>query len=153
MEINAEQYTKAKGYALRLFKLRPQSACELSDKLRKKGYPPELVERLTAELKAKGFIDDAAFARAWIQGRCRKYGYRRLARELDAKGIDGEMAKTAWGQVREGYEEEPVVRVLAEKRVQLCRDVPILKRKKRIMDYLARRGFDMGIINKVLREL
>jgi len=146
-------YKKAKGYALRLFKLRPRSSVELTDKMRGKGYPPDIVERVFQDMKAWGYIDDEAFTRAWIQGRLKKYGYRRIALELGDKGIPKDLIGSTWESLKDDWDEESVIREIAVRRARVCRDVEPMKRKKRVMDYLARRGFNLSLINKVVREL
>jgi len=77
--------------------LRPCSTGELKDKFKLKGYPPEVADKVMADLAACGMLDDAAFARAWMQSRLKKYGFRRVARELADKGIAKELVSVALG--------------------------------------------------------
>jgi len=152
--VNTEELMKkAKGYALRLFKLRPRSEAELISKLRNKGYTAEISLKLTEELKALGYIDDVAFAKCWMQGRLKKYGYSRVARELGEKGISKDTMAALWESFKPEYDEESLVRSLAQRRIRLGTVVDPLKRKKRIFDYLVRRGFSLASINKVIRDL
>ena len=67
---------KAKGYALRLFKLRPRSSYELAEKMRSKGYPEDIITRTREDSLAAGLLDDDIFARLWMQSRLKKYGLR-----------------------------------------------------------------------------
>src|SRR3989339_41668 len=82
---------KAKGYALRLFQSRPRTESELKDRLLEKGYPVEASLTVIGEFKTLGLVDDQAFAKLWFQSRLRKYGYRRVARELADKGVLNEI--------------------------------------------------------------
>ena len=148
-----DQYRKAKGYALRLFKLRPRSTAELAEKMRGKWYPPDIIERVISDMKAWGYLDDGAFTKAWLQGRLKRYGYRRIALELVDKGIPKELIASTWEELKQDIDEESIVREIALRRDRVYRDVEPLKRRKRLMDYLARRGFNLSLINKVIREL
>lgn len=145
---------KAKGYALRLLKLRPRSRAELGRKMAGKGYERPAIDDVLDELTRLGFIDDAAFAKAWLQYRLNKpMGFRRVERELIDKGIPKDMIRGHWDEVKASYDELETVRTLARKRARQYNNVDPLKRKKRVMDYLARRGFQLDIIMKVIREI
>ena len=145
---------KAKGYALRLLKLRPRSRAELGRKMAGKGYERPAIDDVLDELTRLGFIDDAAFAKAWLQYRLNKpMGFRRVERELIDKGIPKDMIRGHWDDVKASYDELETVRTLARKRARQYNNVDPLKRKKRVMDYLARRGFQLDIIMKVIREI
>lgn len=144
---------KARGYALRLFKFRPRSEAELKDKLLQHGYSPEVSALVVGEFKTLGFVDDAAFARAWLQSRLKKYGYRRVSLELLRLGLAKDLIAAAWAQIRGDYDELAIARDIAGRRVRLYKGLPVVKSKKRLMDYLARRGYSAETINKVVKEL
>ena len=145
---------KAKGYALRLLKLRPRSKGELASKMAGKGYAQAVIIDVLDALTRTGFIDDAAFAKAWLQYRLNKpMGFRRVERELIEKGIPKDVIRGHWDEVKESYDELEVVRTLAAKRARQYNNVDPLKRKKRVMDYLSRRGFQLDVIMKVIKEI
>ena len=148
-----EMLKKAKGYALRLFKLRPRTEDEFKVKFASKGYPDDVSCRVVSELKALGYINDAAFARVWMQSRLKKAGFRRVAMELAQKGITKEAVSLLWDDLKGEYDELAVARDLVERRIRLYIQLPVLKRKKRVMDYLSRRGFSADTINKVIRNI
>ncbi len=145
---------KAKGYALRLLKFRPRSSDELRRKMLDKGFDSGVVAGIIQELIGTGLLDDAAFARAWLQYRLNKpMGLRRIALELADKGIPKELVESVCRQAMENVDEVEMVRRLAAKRARKYSDVDPLKRRKRLMDYLARRGFSMSAIMKVIRGI
>ncbi len=148
-----EMLVKAKGYALRLFKLRPRSIQELRDKLAGRKYPPGVVDQIVRSCTAQGLLDDGAFARVWVQGRIKRYGRRRLELELAQKGVSEEISGALWQEGCLDHDEETTARELAQRRLILYKLVDPLKKKRRVMEYLARRGFSTGTINKVLKEL
>ncbi|MBF0386692.1 MAG: regulatory protein RecX, partial [Candidatus Omnitrophica bacterium] len=99
---------KAKGYALRLFKLRPRSEFELGAKMRGKGYDEAVVALVTAEFKAQGYLDDVLFARLWLESRLKKYGLRRVARELAQNGIAKDTIAALGHEAGSGHDETAV---------------------------------------------
>ncbi|MDQ6772486.1 MAG: RecX family transcriptional regulator, partial [Candidatus Dormibacteraeota bacterium] len=60
---------------------------ELERKLRRRGCEPPAVAATLAGLKARGYIDDAAFARALAARRARERGPALIAAELSARGV------------------------------------------------------------------
>jgi regulatory protein len=70
--------------------VRPRSVAETRRRLRYLGYRQELVERVVERLVEVGYLDDQAFARAWLESRdrARPRGAAALRRELALKGVD-----------------------------------------------------------------
>jgi regulatory protein len=148
-------FQKAKGSALRLLKLRPRSIKELRDRLLLKKYPVDVVEKIIGEFLASELLDDAAFAKAWVNWRLsgRPVGLRRISQELRDKGISKEVVDGLISVAKDDFDEEAVVTAIAGKRMEqrAQKSVPFIKRKKRVMDYLLRRGFSASVVSKVIR--
>jgi regulatory protein len=138
-------------------KLRPRSVKELRDRLQQKSYSPDVIDRVIHDLTDAELLDDGSFAKAWVQWRLsgRPVGLRRIAQELKDKGISKEVIDGLIAGARDDFDEEAVVRSIAEKRMgqRAQKDVPFLKRKKRILDYLLRRGFSADVVSRVIRGL
>lgn len=77
----------------------------LARKLRERGWAgaaPADVAAVVERMVARGYIDDAAYARAKGQGLLRRgYGARRIDQALGAAGIAGEARAAAHGEQRE----------------------------------------------------
>lgn len=149
--MDEDVFKKAKGYALRLFKLRPRSCFELAEKMRQKNYPEDVIKKVTADLLAGGLLDDDIFARIWMQSRLKKYGMRRVVRELADKGIPKEKIERLKETQQKDYDENEVLRGIVERRLRIYHNIEPLKQKRRLTEYLLRRGFGFESINKVLR--
>jgi regulatory protein len=150
----AQDAKKAKSYALRLLKLRPRSAAEIRGKMADKGHAAAAIDATVEALTQAGLLDDAVFAKAWMRSRLnRPMGLRRVSRELMDKGISKDLVRAAWDELKEDYDELDVVCRLANKRAAKYNNIDPLKRKKRVMDYLARRGFQLDAIMKAIRAL
>ncbi len=81
--------------AARFLGTRPRSVVETRRRLIDAGYPPPLIEEVVTRLAELGYLDDAAFARAWVESRDRAHprGEAALHRELTLTGIDREVAE------------------------------------------------------------
>jgi regulatory protein len=98
-------------------------------------------------------IDDAAFARAWVESRHHSRGLARraLTAELRQRGIpDGEV-RSAVGLL--GPQEElATARRLVAKRVAATRGKPMPARARQLMGMLARKGYPAGLAAQAVRE-
>src|SRR5262245_63010451 len=87
----------AKLAAFDLLARRALSTRELTRRLGRRGAPPDVARAVVADLTARGYLDDEAFARWWAQARAegRHVGSRRLRQELATKGISRDLAACA----------------------------------------------------------
>ncbi len=145
-------YNKALSYAHRLFNYRPRSKKELKERLLQRGYNTAIVNRVTALFKQQGLIDDKNFAKLWASSRmqAKPSSLTSIKQQLFIKGIDSQIIDDTLEQLREDFDEYEVAKNLAEKRIRLYAGVGKLKKKKRLFDYLRRRGFSFDVIYKVL---
>ena len=100
-----------------------------------------------------GLIDDAAFARAWVESRHHGRGLARkaLAAELRQRGVaDGEV-RSAVSQLGPQDELAAAQRLVA-KRVAASRGKPMPARARQLMGMLARKGYPAGLAAQVVRE-
>ncbi len=130
-----------------------RSRRELRDKLAKKDVPDELAERLLDRFGEVGLVDDAAFARSWVESRQRGRGLARraLAHELRRKGIDEETARAALDEVDPAAEEESA-RALVRKKAGSLLSVDRTTATRRLAGMLARKGYPAGLAFAVVRE-
>ena len=144
----------AKAAALRFLKIRPRSIAELKEKLEVKGFSSTEIEKTVLDLLASGLLDDRAFTKSWINYRlARPFGFRRIIQELKAKGIDQETIEQAVAEIKGSYNPEDVALELARRRWQRLPAIDPLKKKKRVLDFLLRRGFEADISIKVVKKL
>lgn len=146
----------ARESALKLLSVRARSASELSQRLRRKAFPPEIVNACVAELLESGLVDDEAFAASMVRDRVRHrpQGRKRLAHELRARGIDMATARDAIDEVLALEEVDDLE--LATRAAQKWRARPGENReraRRRLHDYLARRGFGAATVRRVMESL
>lgn len=107
---------------------------------------------MVADLTARGYLDDAALARQWVETRAaRGYGAARLRAELRARGVEPALVDAALAGL------DPAA-ALERARAAARRRLPVLARGRperlaaRLHDYLLRRGFASDVAARVARE-
>lgn len=144
-------FQKAKDYAFLLLKFRLRSEKELRQRMGKKKFNPQIIERTLSFLKDKGFIDDNYFAKTWTESRLKKpLGIRRLKQELILKGIDKIIIDTQINEIKKNYPEEEIVARIAKDRLNKSKGCDPQKARKRVYAYLLRRGFSPETVIDVL---
>jgi regulatory protein len=107
-------------------------------------------------------LDDASFARTWVESRDRgrPRGERALRRELELKGVDRERAAGILDERREsgaadgpGPDTDAARRVVARHARALERVVDPRARRQRAYALLARNGFDSAVCAAVSAEV
>lgn len=148
------EFEKAKNYAFLLFKFRPRSEKELSQRLKNKKFDDRTIKDIVRFLKEKVFLDDSSFARAWIESRLKKpFGLRRIRQELKLKGIDEQIITSHIAAAKKDYSEEEIVKKITKEKFSKVRNLEVDKAKRRIFSYLIRRGFSPDVVMDAIRQL
>ena len=144
-----------KSYALRLIEIKPRSVHEIRDKLAKKGIDKAEIEAVIAGLESIGLLNDVKFARDWIENRqhFRPMGVIRLRQELFVKGIDREIVDQAIADYKSNADELPAALDLARRKMRIFSKLEPEAAKRRLAGFLARRGYEVSIVSRVLKEL
>ncbi|MCH7679578.1 RecX family transcriptional regulator [candidate division KSB1 bacterium] len=152
--LQKEEKKRVKENAFRYLAARAHSEKELQTKLRQKGYAEELIETVLWELREAKFIDDVKFAFAFARNRIAKkpMGARLLRQELWQKGLKPEIIDKALTEAYSAKRQEEIARELVESRKDRYQDLDENKQKKRLNDFLLRRGFDWEIVKEVIAE-
>ena len=154
--MNAQQreFSHAKTIAFRYLKIRERSVEEMREKLTLKNVPKSFIGLTIEYLIDKKFLDDRSFAKNWIRYRqARPFGPRRIRLELRQKGIAEELITQELGEAFEGFNQQEVVAELALRRASRYRDEDPIKRKKKVFDFLARRGFSLDMIKRAIKNI
>jgi len=140
---------KTYGNALRFVAMRPRSEWEVASYLARKQVDEPAVVQIIARLKAARLLDDAAFARMWVENRrlLRQTSARRLKLELAQKHVPEEIVAQVL-QAEPSDEQALLAQVITKKRRQTRYQNDPLK----LMQYLARQGFGYDDIKRALAE-
>ena len=126
---------------------------QLEELLARKGVPAEAATAVLDRFGEVGLIDDAAFARAWVNSRQAGRGLSRraLKSELRAKGVEAEDAEQALELV-DDQDEWDAARRLVARRVGGMRRLDRETAHRRLLGMLARKGYGSGLAGIVVRE-
>jgi regulatory protein len=144
--------------AARFLEARARSVGEVRRRLSSAGYRADLIEGAIDRMNELGMLDDAMFARAWVESRdrARPRGERALAEELRVRGVDRSViaaaleqrqatASDAGDDAAPSPDEAAAERLLARHARALERVADPRARRQRAYALLARNGFDPGI--------
>jgi regulatory protein len=138
---------------LRLLTLAPRTRAQLDQALRRRRVPQHAADAALDRLAEAGLIDDAAFARAWVDTRHRGRGLvrRALSAELRQRGVDEGDVRAAIADL--GPEQEAAAaRRLVEAKLAATRGRPLATRMRRLTGLLARKGYPAAMAYRVIRE-
>jgi regulatory protein len=147
----------AYNYALNLLAARPYASRALHRKLIQKKYSAADADDVIRRLLDNGLLNDERFAEQYARSKILSTGAskRRLTQDLYRKGIKGDIATSAIANVIDQDEIDPAVvieRVATKKLAQLGDLEPVVLRR-RLFAFLARRGYDLDEIKRVVSLL
>ncbi|MBI2218088.1 MAG: regulatory protein RecX [Candidatus Rokubacteria bacterium] len=144
--------TAARAVAVELLARRPWTCAELTTRLRRRGAPGEVAATVVRDLTARGYLDDGAFARRWVEQRAsRGYGAARLRNELRARGVAPSLVEAALAELG-GETVTEAARAAARRRLPALSRAPARRVAARLRDHLMRRGFPASVVSRVIRE-
>lgn len=149
----ADDIGKATNAALNLLAMRPRSIREIRDRLRQKDYAPAAIDAAIEKLEGWNYVDDADFARFWVENRVthRPRGRRLLAQELWQKGIDRETATEAIEE--SDLDEHQAALDIARSKMRSYAGLERAVVYRRLGGLLGRRGFGYDVVKPVLDEV
>ena len=130
-----------------------RSRAELAGKLARKRVPPDVAEGLLDRFEEVGLVDDAAFARDWVQSRQAGRGLARraLAVELRRKGVDPEVVSDAVSAV-DPDDERTAARELVRRKLRSLERFDQPTQLRRLVGMLARKGYPSSVAFQVVQE-
>ncbi len=144
--------------AVRFLSYRPRSAAEVRRNLAQKDIEPAVIDLVLERLQQQSYVNDAEFARYWVEnrGRFKPRGVRALRYELRLKGVDAAIIEEALASLETGSLAHEAARPQAERMAKLAESDPVTF-KRRLLAFLMRRGFDYAeareAVNELAREL
>ena len=149
-----EQEKQATITALRLLTATPKSKARLKQKLKEKGYPSQVIEGTVSRLEQDGILNDKNFAFSVFQtfSQYRPSGRRRIAFEMKKRGI-GEGLILEILEKFDPESEHHAALQLAETKLNRWQKLEPVKRRKKIYDFLLRRGFDFTLAREIVDRI
>ena len=115
---------------------------------------PEARELILLSLMKDNFLNEERFSKSYARGkfRIKSWGKQRIVRELKFRDISAYNIKTALKEIKETDYLETIYRI-TENRNEVISEPNIYKRKKKLVDFLMRKGFENDLIFKVVSEV
>ena len=142
--------------AQRAIARRAHARFDLRRRLLQKQHPPAAVDAALERLASVGLIDDARFAREYAVAKARRgRGPARLARDLQAQGVDRRVAEEAVRAALAAEDVDPLdaIRSLVEKRARQLSGLPAPVKRRRLVAFLVRRGFGGAEVREVVEQV
>ena len=130
---------------------RPRSESEVRGRLQRRGFDGDCIEAVIAKLKEENLVDDVAFAQFWKENReSFSPRSRRLTKlELRRMGVVSEIIDQVVDDVDDG--DSAYRAALGKTRHWPLSDY--LSFRRRLGEYLRRRGFDYEVINHAVERV
>lgn len=145
-QLSAED--KILGNALRYAAMRRRSRWEMESYLKRKEASPALADQILSKLSDMGFVDDLAFAEAWVANRhlLRPTSRRKLQQELRAKRVPNDIIDKVLKEDQTSDVAELKTMIARKRRQTKYQD------DTKLMQYLARQGFGYDDIKNALAD-
>jgi regulatory protein len=150
---DADPEAIARQICLRLLTAAPRTKAQLATALRRRGVPKDAAEAVLARFAEVNLIDDAMFARAWVESRHHGRGLagRALGAELRQRGVASEDIQAALSEL-DPEQELATAREIVARRLSSTVGMPVPARMRRLAGVLARKGYSAGLAYRVVRE-
>ena len=149
--IRANDYARCLDAAARYLSYRPRSEAELRKRLFQRGFDGTNIESALRLLKERDLVDDAAFAQFWRDNR---ESFRPRSRwltrvELKQKGVPEDIIDEVVAEVDDN--DGAYRAAMGKVRSLSLADYQSFRR--RMNEYLRRRGFGYGVINQTISRV
>jgi regulatory protein len=148
----AETEEVARQVCLRMLTTMPRTRAQLAAALRRRGVPDEAADAVLARFADVGLIDDAMFARAWVESRHHGRGLagRALAAELRRRGVPAPDIEAAVDQLDPEQEIATARGLVSRGLASPSRSLPA--RVRRVVCMLARKGYPPALAFRLVGD-
>ena len=137
------------------FYCRYQQRCqsEVKEKLFELGVNKKDHDELIAELVKENCLNDERFAVAFARGRfkLKQWGRKKIQKGLKEKRVSDEIAQKALEQINK-KEYGAILNKLAKERYAALKHEQHLVRKKKTMDYLMQKGYELDLVKEAINN-
>ena len=127
---------------------------EVEQKMWEFNLIPEAKELILLSLMKDDFLNEERFSKSYARGkfRIKNWGKQRIVRELRFRDISAYNIKTALKEIDE-TEYLKTLYSITENRNEVISEPNVYKRKKKLIDFLMRKGFENDLIFKTVNEI
>jgi regulatory protein len=155
MDLDGQTLQRAKQQAYRLLTYRSQTSSELRDRLQQRGFTAPIIAEVVRQLASGGYLDDRRVALDWARYRLqtKPLGRRRLAWELQRRGIASELLDEVLREVYSEFDEAMLAEQAARKRLRSMELPHSARERQRFTRYLMSLGFEADTVVAILAAL
>ncbi len=153
MILQHEQFEQAKEAAVKYLAIRMRSQKEIEQYLvRQRKYPPIICSRVIQYCLERNYLDDRLFCETYIRDQLNlnSNGLQKIRRALLMKGVNLELIEEAVRRLVRDDDQYKIALTLAKKKAATIKDDP--KKRDKLYRFLLQRGFQPGVIIKVLQK-
>ena len=127
---------------------------EVEQKMREFNLIPEARELILLSLMKDNFLNEERFAKSFARGkfRIKSWGKQRIVRELKFRDISAYNIKTALKEIDEDEYLKSIYRI-TENRNNVISETNPYKRKRKLIDFLMRKGYESELIYKTVNHV
>lgn len=127
---------------------------EVEQKMREYNLIPEAKEMILLSLLKDNFLNEERFAKSFARGkfRIKHWGKQRIVQELKQRDISAYNIKSALKEIDE-QEYLKTIFEITEKRNSTINESNSYKKKKKLIDFLLRKGYETDLIFRVVNEI
>jgi len=150
--VKKAEFQKISDKLLRFATFRPRSEKEVRDWLKRKKIHESLHQDLFNRLKHLEFLDDKKFSKWWVEQRIafKPRGKRVMSQELRQKGVDRETIEETLSEIK--IDEEKAAGELLVKKAYRWEKLPRLEARRKMAQFLGRKGFGWETIEKIIEK-
>jgi regulatory protein len=147
----ADAVVQAVNTAAHFLSYRPRSEQEVRRNLTEKETPEAVIDAAIERLRGLGYLDDAAFARYWVENRSqfKPLSHRALRQELRQKGL----SDTSIAEALSEQNESDLAYKAATTQLRKLRNRSLREFKTKMNAFLQRRGFSYSTTQDVVTRL
>ena len=149
--VNSDGFHRCLNAAVHYISYRPRSESEVRERLHRRGFDTDIIAAVIAKLNEQGLIDDMAFAEFWKDNRDSFSPRSRwlIKLELKQKGVASDIIDQVINTVDD---DNSAYRAAVDKARSLRRS-DYQSFRRRLGEYLKRRGFGYGVMNKTIEQI
>lgn len=143
---------RAKLRCMNLLQTKDYTEKQLIDKLREGGYSQECIEDALDYVKEYGYVDDARYARSYVEDHLETRSRNRIEQDLFRKGIAKEVVQDAFRDLEDDGICQDEITMICQllKKKNYTRENVTIQEKQRMYAFLSRRGFCHDAIARAL---
>ena len=146
---------RAKSRAINYISGKLKTKYEVRLKLKEKDFTEDIIDEVIDILEKEEYLNDRLYCEVFIEDKkqLNGYGKNKIKSLLIQKGISKSVFEDFLDEFEYEKEFDNALKMGIKKLNLLSNEEDIFKKKQKLINYLAYRGFSFDVINDVLREI